>query len=165
MLAAAALGAAALAGCGGPAKLTPDQAKTLQSARERLDDAIDTEETCRTDRSECRHLVSEARRYPTDPKELAKVVPSLVTPTGNVYPPAFHAFEADALAAPKLALRLPAAKEGQRMVDTLQNADAKTEIKTLEGKRAGPYLDEAARDTRRIWPDISRVLRLARSEL
>jgi hypothetical protein len=165
VLVAAALGAATLAGCGGPAKLSPDQAKTLQSARERLDDAIDTEETCRTDRSECRHLVAEARRFATDPKQLAKVVPSLVGPTGNVYPPAFHAFEADALAAPNLALRLPAAKEAQRMVDTLQDADAETEIKTLEGKQAGPYLDEAAGDTRRIWPDIARVLRQARSEL
>lgn len=164
-LAAAAVAAVALAGCGGPAKLTPDQAKALQSARERLDDAIDTEETCRTDRSECRHLVSEARRYATDPKQLAKVVPSLVTPTGNVYPPAFHAFEAAALVQPKLALRLPAAKEAQRMVNTLQGADAETEIKPLEGKQAGPYLDEAARNTRRIWPDISRVLKQARGEL
>ena len=159
------MAAVALGGCGGPAELTPDQAKALQSARERLDDAIDTEETCRTDRSECRHLVSEARLNANNPRQLAKVVPSLVTPTGNIYPPAFHAFEANALTRPKLALRLPAAKEAQRMINTLQGADAETVIKPLENKQAGPYLDEAARDTRRIWPDISRVLKQQRSEL
>ena len=109
--------------------------------------------------------MSEARLNANNPEQLAKVVPSLVTPTGNVYPAALHAFEANALARPKLALRLPAAKEAQRMINMLQDADAETVIKPLEGKQAGPYLDEAARDTRRIWPDISRVLKQARSEL
>jgi hypothetical protein len=160
-LAVAALAAAALSGCGGPAELTPDQAQILKSARERLDDAIDTEETCRTNRDECRHLVVEARRNARNPRQLAKVVPSLVTPSGNVYPPAFNAFEADALASPKLALRLPAAKEAQRMVNTLSGKDPGTVIKPLENRRADAYLTEASRDTRRIWPDIARVLRQA----
>jgi hypothetical protein len=163
-LALAALAAAALTGCGSPADLTPDQAETLKSARERLDDAIDTEETCRTDRDECRHLVAESRRYATDPEQLAKVVPSLVTPSGNVYPPAFNAFQQDALADPKLALRLPAAKEAQRMVNVLSGKDAGTVIKPLHNQKADAYLAEAARDTQ-IWPDIARVLRQARDEL
>jgi cell division septum initiation protein DivIVA len=163
-LALAALAAAALTGCGSPADLTPDQAETLKSARERLDDAIDTEETCRTDRDECRHLVAEARRTATDPEQLAKVVPSLVTPSGNVYPPAFNAFQQDALADPKLALRLPAAKEAQRMVNVLSGKDAGTVIKPLHNQKADAYLAEAARDTQ-IWPDIARVLRQARDEL
>jgi hypothetical protein len=164
-LAAAALAAAPLAGCGGAAELTSDQAGTLKSARERLDDAIDTEETCRTDRGECRHLVAEARRYANDPKQLAQVVPSLVTPSGNVYPPAYNAFQRGALVNPRLALRLPAAKEAQRMVDTLSGKSADTIIKPLDNQHADAYLAEAARDTRKIWPDISRVLRQARDEL
>jgi hypothetical protein len=137
----------------------------LKSARERLDDAIDTEETCRTDRDECRHLVIAARQNVRNPKQLAKVVPSLVTPAGNVYPPAFNAFETDALASPKLALRLPAAKEAQRMVNTLSGKDPDTVIKPLENKHAAAYLTEASRDTRRIWPDIARVLRQSRDAL
>jgi hypothetical protein len=157
--------AAPVVGCGGPAELTPDQADTLKSARERLDDAIDTEETCRTDRDECRHLVAEARRSATDPKQLAEVVPSLVTPSGNLYPPAFNAFQQDALVNPKLALRLPAAKEAQRMINTLSGKDADTVIKTVHNQHADAYLNEASRDTRKIWPDISRVLRQARDEL
>jgi hypothetical protein len=164
-LALAALAAAALTGCGSPAELTTDQAQTLKSARERLDDAIDTEETCRTDRDECRHLVAEARRDAKDPRRLAQVVPSLVTPSGNVYPPAFSAFQQNALARPKLALRLPAAKEAQRMVDTLNGKDAETVIKPLRGQHADAYLAEAARDTQPIWPDIARVLRQAAKEL
>jgi hypothetical protein len=164
-LAAASLLALPLAGCGSPAELTPDQADTLKSARDRLDDAIDTEETCRTARDECRHLVAEARRYATKPEQLAKVVPSLVTPSGNVYPPAFNAFQQNALASPQLALRLPAAKEAQRMVDTLSGKDPDTVIKTVNNQKADAYLAEAARDTRKLWPDISRVLRQARAEL
>lgn len=164
-MAVAALAAAALTGCGSPAELTPDQAQVLKSARERLDDAIDTEETCRTDRDECRHLVIEARRNVRKPDQLAKVVPSLVTPAGNVYPPAFNAFQLDALASPRLALRLPAAKEAQRMVNTLSGKDPDTVIKPLENQHAKTYLTEAAGDTRRIWPDISRVLRQARDAL
>ena len=154
-----------LSGCGSPAELTNDQADTLKSARERLDDALDTEETCRTDRDECRHLVAEARRSATDPDQLAKVVPSLVTPSGNVYPPAYNAFQQDALTDPKLALRLPAAKEAQRMIDTLSGKDADTVIKTVNNQHADAYLAEASRDTRKSWPDISRVLRQARDEL
>ena len=161
----AALAAALLAGCGGPAELNGDQARTLKSARERLDDAIDTEEICRTDRAECRRLVREVRRYANRPSLLAKVVPSVVTPTGNVYPPAFRSFVQDAVAAPQLALRLPATKEVERMVSTLEDKDADTKIDTLEGQRAADYLEEAARDTRPIWPNLSRLLRQARDEL
>jgi hypothetical protein len=164
-LAVAALAAAALTGCGSPAELTPDQAQVLKSARERLDNAIDTEETCRTDRDECRHLVIQARQNVRNPEQLAKVVPSLVTPSGVVHPPAYNAFETYALASPKLALRLPAAKEAQRMVNTLSGQDPDTVIKPLENKHAAAYLTEASNDTRRIWPDIARVLRQARDAL
>ncbi len=107
----------------------------------------------------------EARQNVRKPAQLAKVVPSLVTPSGNVYPPAYNAFETDALASPKLALRLPAAKEAQRMVNTLSGKDPATVIKPLENKHAAAYLTEASRDTRRIWPDIARVLKQARDAL
>jgi len=163
-VAVAAVAAAALSGCG-PAELTPGQASTLQSARERLDDAIDTEETCRTNRPECARLVRALRRHPNDPKRLARSVPSVVTPTGNVYPAAFNLFVRNATSDPKLALRLPAAREVERMVVTLDGMDADTEIETLENRHAAPYLEEAARDTKPIWPDLARVLGQARDEL
>ncbi len=107
----------------------------------------------------------EARRNVRKPAQLAKVVPSLVTPSGNVYPPAYNAFELNAVASPKLALRLPAAKEAQRMVNTLSGKDPGTVVKPLENQKAAAYLTEASRDTKRIWPDISRVLRQSRDAL
>lgn len=163
--AAAALAAIALPGCGGPAKLSSTQGQELKSARERLDDAIDTEETCRTDRAECRRLAAQARRYRKDPKKLAQVVPSLVTPAGEVYAPAYNAFEQNALASPSLAMRLPAAKEAQRMVNVLSDKDKDTVIATVNNQHADAYLAEAQRDTRKIWRDISHVLGEARDQL
>jgi hypothetical protein len=165
MAAAAALAAIALPGCGGTATLSPAQGQQLKSARERLDDAIDTEETCRTDRDECRHLVSQARQYRNDPKQLAQLVPSLVTPAGKVYTPAYNAFQANALTSPSLALRLPAAKEAQRMINVLGGKDKDTVIAPVNNQHADAYLAEAQRDTRKPWPDISRVLGKARDQL
>ena len=89
----------------------------------------------------------------------------MVTPTGNVYPAAYNLFLRNATSDPKLALRLPAAREVERMVVTLDGMDADTEIETLENRRAAPYLEEAARDTKPIWPDLARVLGQARDEL
>jgi hypothetical protein len=165
VVAAAVLAAVALPGCGGPAKLSSGEGQQLKSARERLDDAIDTEETCRTDRGECRRLVVQARRYRKDPKRLAQVVPSLVTPAGKVYTPAYNAFEQNALASSSLALRLPAAKEAQRMVNVLSGKDKDTVIAPVNNQHAGAYLTEAQRDTRPIWRDISRVLGEARDQM
>ena len=156
---------AAPAGCGGPAELNRDQAETLASARERLDDALETHEICRTDKTECRRLVREVRRYATQPSRLEKLVPSVVTPTGNVYPAAYRAFVGLAVANPRAALQLPAAREVERMASTLEGADPDTRISTLENQRAADYLAEAQRDTGAVWPDLARVLGRARAEL
>lgn len=51
-----------VAGCGGPAKIDRGDANVLEAAREDLDDAVDTEETLRTDPAEARRLVREVRR-------------------------------------------------------------------------------------------------------
>jgi hypothetical protein len=109
--------------------------------------------------------VREVRRYANRPSRLRNLVPSVVTPTGHVYPPAYQAFVRDAVADAQLALRLPAAKEIERMISTLDGKDADTKITTLENQRAADYLEEAARDTRPIWPELSRLLRQARDEL
>lgn len=155
----------AIAGCGGTAELTTDQAATLASARERLDDALETHEICRTAKAECRRLVRAVRRFSRQPARLETLVPSVVTPTGKVYPAALNAFVREAETNPRQALRLPAAREVERMVSTLEGKDAATTIATLENRRAGDYLREAARDTAPIWPELSRVLDQARRDL
>jgi hypothetical protein len=48
-----------LAGCGGPDELADEEARTLQSARERLDDAIDPRRSCTPTAS--RQVASPAR--------------------------------------------------------------------------------------------------------
>jgi hypothetical protein len=110
-------------------------------------------------------VVAQARRYRKDPKRLAQVVPSLVTPAGEVYKPAYNAFEADALASASLALRLPAAKEAQRMINVLSGKDKDTVIAAMNHQHADAYLAEAERDTRPIWHDISHLLGQARADL
>jgi hypothetical protein len=158
------LAAALLAGCGGPAELSEDEGETLQSARERLDDAIDTEETLRTDEVEARRIVREVRRRETQTVRLEAVVPSLVTTNGQVDRQALDAFLVNATIDAPAALRRPAAREVGRMVTTLDDKDAETKV-AVTGQTADAYLAEAERDVREIWPDLARRLRRAREDL
>jgi hypothetical protein len=119
----------------------------------------------RTDKAVARRLVRQATRYSGEPERLKLVVPSLVTTTGNVYPPAYLAFVRHAPTSASKALHPPAAREVERMVSTLDGADAKTTISTLDNQTADAYLAEAARDTRPLWPSLARVLQQSRDEL
>jgi hypothetical protein len=163
-IAAAALAAVLLAGCGGPAELSDEEGRTLQSARERLDDAIDTEETLRTDPVEARRIAREVRRRSSQTVRLRNVVPSLVTEGGEVDRAALDAFLANADSDAAAALRRPAAREVGRMVSTLEDKDRETKIASL-GQTADAYLAEATRDVRPIWPDLARRLQRTRDEL
>jgi hypothetical protein len=162
--AAAAVAAALIAGCGGPAELSDEEGRTLQSARERLDDALDTEEILRTDRTEARLVAREVRRRATQTVRLVHVVPSLVTIDGEVDQRALDAFLANATTDAAEALRRPATREVARMTATLEDKDAMTKIEPLD-QNADAYLAEAARDVRPIWPDLARRLERTRDGL
>jgi hypothetical protein len=153
-----------MTGCGGTAELSDDEAKTLQSARERLDDAIDTEEVLRTDRGEARRLAREVRRHASRTARIRRVAPSLVTRGGQLDRRALGVFLARATSDAPAALRLPAAREVERMVTTLEDKDHETKVEPLR-QTADAYLAEATRDVRPIWPDLARRLRRARDEL
>lgn len=160
----AVLAAALLAGCGGPAELSNEEGQTLQSARERLDDAIDTEETLRTDEVEARRIAREVRRRESQTVRLENVVPSLVTPNGQVDREALDAFLANAATDAPAALHRPAAREVGRMVATLEDKDAETKI-VVTGQTADAFLAEAERNVKDIWPDLARRLQQAREDL
>jgi hypothetical protein len=162
--AAAAVAAALVAGCGGPAELSDEEGRTLQSARERLDDALDTEETLRTDRTEARLIAREVRRRSSETVRLVRVVPSLVTLDRRVDQRALDAFLANATTDAAEALRLPATREAGRMTATLDDKDRQTKVEPL-GQNADAYLAEAARDVRPIWPDLARRLERTRDGL
>ena len=164
LVAAAALAAALLAGCGGPAKLSDEEGRTLQSARERLDDAIDTEEALRTDPVEARRIDREVRRRSSQTELLKDVVPSLVTERGQVDRNALEAFLGNATNDAPTALRRPAAREVGRMTSTLEDKDRETKVARL-GQSANAYLAEATRDVEPIWPDLARRLQRTRDEL
>ena len=164
LLAAAVLAAALLAGCGGTAELSDQEGQTLESARERLDDAIDTEETLRTDEVEARRIAREVRRRQSQVNRLEAVVPSLVTVNGRVDREAVDEFLANATSDAPAALHRPAAREVGRMVATLEDKDAETKI-AFSGQTADAYLAEAGRDVEEIWPDLARRLAQAREDL
>ena len=178
--------AAALAGCGAPEQLSEEEGRALQSARERLDDAIDSEEALRTSASEARRLRRRVREIVSDGSfesepldefgiaklgELTQVVPSLVLLSDRGTPKAldrratatFLRFaERDA----SRALLRPARHAVDHMVRTLERADAgkETEIPVVR-EAASEYLDAAERDVRSIWPALGRRLADARGEL
>jgi hypothetical protein len=166
-LAAVALPLLLLAGCGGSATLTEGQGHTLESAREGLDDAIDTAEVLRTDKAEARKLVREVERLrkADTGKKLAEVVPSLVGEHDRIDKPAVTAFVRNATSSPANALLLPAARHVDRMVTTLEGKDTTTKIALLGGQTASAYLSEAERDTKPIWPALAKILRQSREEL
>ena len=158
------MAAALLAGCGGPAELSDEEGRTLKSARERLDDALETEEILRTDRTEARLIAREVRRRSTQTVRLVHVAPSLVTLDGQVDQRALDTFLGNATTDAAEALRLPATREVGRMTATLEDKDPETRIEPLE-QRADAYLAEAARDVRPIWPELARRLQRTRDSL
>lgn len=185
-VAAAALTVGAMAGCGAPAKLSTDDGRRLAGARERLDDAIDTEEALRTSKVEARRLRERVRRLVSggdfeDERldefgiaklgQLREVVPSLVIvdAEGDVRAldrPATEVFLRFADRDAARALLGPASKQVSVMVQTLDETDAgsDTDIPVVR-MTAEAYLREAARDVSGIWPSQARRLTDARDAL
>jgi outer membrane murein-binding lipoprotein Lpp len=158
LLAAVAAAALLIAGCGAPAKLDADQKKTLAGARERLDEAIDTEEAMRSSRAEARHRVRAVRRRLGGPGlgEVEDAAPALVD-GGDV-----RDFLRYGRRDPARALHPPAARQVLAIASTLHDKAPDTKI---GDQSAAAFLGDAAKDTRSIWPDLSRRLQKARDDL
>ena len=165
---------AAVAACGSPEELSQDDGRVLTSAREQIDDAIDTEETLRTSKDEARRLVARVRKivakgsFETDKLDefgiadlglLREIVPSLVIVDADGTPEdldrsALKAFLANATSDAPAALLPAVEKRVGVIVDKLEATDAgdDTKIPGAQADAAG-FLDAVARDVRRIWPD------------
>jgi hypothetical protein len=178
--------AVAFAGCGAPEELSESDGRTLAAARERLDDAIDTEETLRTSTAEARRLrrrvqalVSdgsfESRRL--DEFGIAKLgllrdlVPSLVIvdERGSVKAldrPATAAFLRFAERDAGRAMLDPARDQVELIVKTIEDGDSgdETTIPVVR-KPVQAYLREAERDVKPIWPSLAERLGQTREEL
>jgi hypothetical protein len=183
---AAAVGLTVLAACGGPDRLSKEEGRSLAAARERLDDALDTEEALRTSRAEARRIRRAVQRIVSDGSfeqtpldefgiarlgELREIAPSLVIADsrGDVRAldrrstaPFLRFAERD----PARALLRPASRQVSVMQHLLEEADAEkeSEIPVVDAT-AEAYLREAARDVRAIWPALARDLDQAADEL
>ena len=177
---------AAIAGCGAPEELSENDGRKLALARERLDDAIDTEETLRTSKAEARRLVRRVRALVADGSFEAKrldefgiaklgllqdVVPSLVVTNARGTPRALDAAATAAFLrfAERDATRAmlgPARDQVDAIVETIEEGEAgrDTEIPVVQ-KTAEAYLREAERDLRPIWPSLAGRLANARQGL
>jgi hypothetical protein len=138
-----------LAGCGDgdDNKLDRGDPQRLADARARLDDAIDTEETLRTDKTEARRLERIVAA-----SQLSDSVPSLVDQ------PARADFLHYAPTDPARALHRPAASAVATIAGTLDGKKRSERIKPLSNQTVESYLREAERDTKPIWPDLAKQL-------
>ncbi len=178
--------AVAVAACGAPEELSEDDGRELAAARERLDDAIDTEETLRTSKVEARRLVRRVRALLADGSLESKrldefgiaklgllrdVVPSLVVVSERGSPraldrPATTAFLRFAERDPQRAMLGPARDQVDVIVQTIEGGDAgeSTRIPILRVSTEA-YLREAERDLLPIWPALAGRLREVREAL
>ena len=185
-LAVAAVAVAALTGCGAPEELSEDEGRTLAAARERLDDAIDSEETLRTSRTEARRLRARVQELVSDGSfesgtldefgiarlgQLREVAPSLVRldDKGNMRGldrPSTQAFLRFAERDASRALLRPASRQVGLMIHTIEEGDAGEDTKIPRvGTSAGSYLREAERNVRDIWPLLAKRLSDVRQDL
>lgn len=180
------LAALAIAGCGAPGELSEEDGRKLATARERLDDALDTEETLRTSKAEARALRRRAQRIvsdgsfeaqPLDEFGLAKlgllqeVVPSLVVVNERgalkaLDRPATAAFLRYAERDAAQALLLPARRQVELIARTLEDTDAgsDTDIPVVR-QTAGEYVRDIERAVHDIWPALARRLTEVRERL
>jgi hypothetical protein len=189
-LAALALSALAVAGCGGKAEhLSQKDAQALTVARAELDDALDAEETVRTSHEEATRLRTRAQRIikqgklkdGREPDEfglaalgrLNQVVPSLVLGHADGSIRALDtettaSFMRYALSDPQKAL-YPAAQREVAVMEHVTGAGDVGPDTTIGGRlgkqKVGAYLQEAERDVRRPWPGLARRLAKARDGL
>jgi len=184
-LVAAAAVLAVLAGCGAPDELSRGDSLKLADARERLDDALDTEETLRTSPREVRRIRAEIRRIVSSGSfesekldefglaalgELQQVVPSVVETDSLGVPrdldrKAFRSFLRFADTDPERALVGPARDEVDRIEKTVKDsgADGDTRIPARDTTASGDetveeYLRTAERDLRPVWPQLAKRL-------
>ena len=176
---------AVLAGCGAPDELSRLDALEFADSRERLDDALDTEETLRTSPREARRIRAEVRRIVSKGSfeakvldefglaalgELQQVVPSLVETDSDGVPknldrPALRAFLRYAETDPERALLGPATDEVAAIERTVADSDADgdTRVPTpngegIEDKTVDEYLRTAESDLKPIWPKLAERL-------
>ncbi len=178
--------AVAVTGCGAPEELSESDGRMLAAARERLDDAIDTEETLRTSKAEARRLRRQVRALVSegsfesrtlDEFGIAKlgllneVVPSLVIVNERGSPraldrPATAAFLRFAERDARRALLRPARDQVEVIVETIEDAGAEEDTKIpVAGGTAEVFLRETERDVRPIWRSLAERLAEAREEL
>ena len=145
----------------------------LADARERLDDALDTEETLRTSPREARRLRAEVRRIVPSGSleaeqldefglaalgELQQVVPSVVETDSDGVPkdldrPALRAFLRYAETDPERALLGPATRRGRlRSSKTIEDSDADGDTRRRGEETVEEYLRTAERDLQSVWP-------------
>ena len=184
-----ALACASAAGCAGddaPDRLATEDARALEHARAGIDDALDTEEALRTSREETRRILGKVREIVSRGAfeserldefglaalgELAKVVPSLVETSADGTPRSLdregtRAFLRHATQDAPRALLGPAAREVDRIVHTIEEADPGPETEVAAGgptsmTTVAQYLDAVEGDTRDVWPGLARRLRAA----
>ena len=193
-LAALTLAALALTACGNADELSKADTVQLDNSRSDLDDALDTAETLRTSKEEARKLHQRVRKIIADgslendggkPDEfglaalgrLREIAPSLVVeePNGSVRSldqAETKAFLAYAVSDPAKALYPAAKREVDNITKVLGDADnvgADTKLAAVPGaakdQTVDQYLREAARDTRALWPALSKRLADARDDL
>jgi hypothetical protein len=150
LLALALAGLLLLAGCGGGSnddKLDRSDQAALAAARDRLDDALDTAETLRTDPKETSRLLRLVRRDP-----LTDSVPNLIDSL------ALADFLRYARSDPAKATHRSAADAVDDIVRILDGKDTGQRIAALNKQKVSAFLKEAERDTKPVWPDLARRL-------
>jgi hypothetical protein len=151
---------AGAAGCGAPDELDSDDDRALASAREELDDALDTEETVRTAPELGRRLARGVERAGDNPRALERLVPSLVNADGEVDSEAVDDFVRHAGSDAQQALLVPARDSVDQIVEVIDDsgADGDTTVPHDRDRPMGRYVDQIERDIRDVWPQLSQEL-------
>lgn len=192
-LAALCLLAFSLAACAKSDSLSKDDTRELANSRSDLDDALDTAETLRTSKAEARRLRARVQKVIGEgslegsgkPDEfglaalgrLRKLAPSLVVEEAGGSVRSLDGEETSAFityAVKDLARALfPAAQGEVANIERVTGGDdvgPETKVPPLDPTASGnetvsQYLRAAERDTRKLWPQLSRRLAKAREGL
>jgi hypothetical protein len=159
LLAAVAAALVGAAGCGAPDSLDSDDDRDLATAREALDDALDTEETIRTAPEMARALVAQVRRAGDDAPAVERAVPSLVE-DGEVNSEAANAFVRYAATDASRALLIPATDAVDAMTEVIDDsgADGDTEVPHADDQPMERFVGEVERDIADVWPALAQEL-------
>ncbi len=182
----AALVAVAIAACGAPSELSEQDGVTLDVARDRIVDAVATEERLSESPATAERLVARVRKIVSsgalEPRQLDEfglaalgelhlAVPSLAVVDHQEVPreldrAALTAFLAEAETDPAAALRPAAAAETKRIARIVEQSEAgpSSEI-PVAGMTTDVYLADVAARMHPIWPDLAAELSEVRSGL